>query len=119
MRTRAASTSARVGAVLARAASGLNVEHLLQDLTNGRQRIQLPGLHLIEQAPELGVLAHRLLEVAAGAGRGYREDLVCEVAAPAALELACRLEPRAMLQDLLPERAHALAPQRLGEHDRR
>jgi len=53
-RPRAASTSAIVGPV--------KVEHLLQDLVHGRQRIELAPLNRCEDAPELGVVGDLLLE---------------------------------------------------------
>src|SRR5581483_8030970 len=113
-RSRAASISASVGAVAV-----ANSEHLLQDLTNRRQRVELPGLHVVEKAPQLRALAHRVLEVLASACRGDGEHLGGEIAPAAGLELALRLEPRAVLADLLPQRVDSLAAQRLGENDRR
>ena len=52
-----------------------NVEHLLHDLANGRQRVELAALHLVEQPPQLGVAGDRLLEMRLRACRGDREDL--------------------------------------------
>src|SRR3954447_6445203 len=95
MRSRAASMSASSGLA--------NAEHLLEDLTNRGQRVELPLLHLGEQPLQLRVLAHRLLDLAARADRRNREHLVREVTAPALLELAFRVEPRAVLADLLPQ----------------
>src|SRR5207342_2009045 len=61
MRSRAASMSARVGRS--------NSEHLLEDLTNSRQRVEAAGLHVVEQAPQLRIVAHGQLEMAACPGR--------------------------------------------------
>src|SRR3954454_17475706 len=57
-RVRAASMSASVGAVAV-----ANAEHLLQDLTHRRERVELPGLHVLEEPAELRILLHLLLEV--------------------------------------------------------
>src|SRR5256885_1532158 len=64
-RARAASMSARFGAVLV-----ANVEHLLEDLPYGGQRVERSCLHLVEEPAQVGVVAHRLFEVPPGAGRG-------------------------------------------------
>src|SRR5436305_15227835 len=96
--------SASVGAVVV-----ANAKHLLQDRMYRRQRTQLPGLHLVEQAPQLLVPLHLVLQVASCPRRRDREHLAREIAGPPALELAFRLEPGAVLADLLPERVDALA----------
>ena len=96
-----------------------NSEHLLEDLTNGRQRVEPALLHVVEEAAQLRVVAHGQLEVPAGAGGGDLEHLGGEVRAAATLELTVGLEPGTMLGDLLPELLDALAAHRLGEHDRR
>ena len=94
------------------------MEHLLKDLTHRRERVEFPLLHRTEEAPQLGVVLHRLLDATPRAGGGDLEDLAREVAPAALLELAFRLEPAAVLGDLLPERVEALAAHRLGEDDR-
>src|SRR5579884_1627262 len=106
--------SASVGAVAV-----ANPEHLLQDLTDRRERVELALLHVLEQAAQLRVLLNLRLQMPPRARRGDAEDLGREVPSPARLELALRLEPRAMLLDLLPELGDPLAPDRLGEHDGR
>src|SRR3954469_25971104 len=70
-RPRAASISGSVGAVSVTA----NSEHLLQDLTNGAQRVEIAALHGVEQAPELRVARDCLLQMLLRAGRGDGEDL--------------------------------------------
>src|SRR5689334_2694517 len=69
-RSRAASMSASVGAVVV-----ANAKHLLQDLTNRRQRVEPALLHVAEEAPQLGALAHGCFEVATRAARRDLEDL--------------------------------------------
>src|SRR3954451_20996341 len=55
-RSRAASMSASVGAVIV-----ANAKHLLQNLTNGCQRVERSLLHLVEQAAELIASLHGIL----------------------------------------------------------
>ena len=76
-RARAASMSASVGPV--RIAIRLNSEYLLEDLANRRERIELPALHLTEQAGELGIVGDGLLEVRLGPRARDCEDLAREV----------------------------------------
>src|SRR5436305_11165620 len=57
-RARAASMSRRSGAVPV-----ANVKHLLEDLLHGREWVELAALHGVEHPPELGIVAHRPLEV--------------------------------------------------------
>src|ERR1041384_4161039 len=111
-RSRAASMSARVGAVVV-----ANAEHLLQDLTNRRQRVEPSVLHVAQEPSQLVALPHRLLEMAPRTRRGDLEDLGRQISAPPPLELAFGLEPGAVLGDLLPERVDAFTAHRLGEHD--
>src|SRR5438477_13220033 len=101
MRSRAASMSGSVGRS--------NVEHLLEDLTNRRQRVEPARLHVVEQPPKLGIVPDGRLEVPPCAGRGDLEHLLREVRAPPPLELAVGLEPRAVLRDPLPQLLEALA----------
>src|SRR3954451_4693128 len=113
-RSRAASMSASVGAVVV-----ANAKHLLQDLTNGRQGGELPFLHLVEQPAELVAPLHGILQMATRARRSDLEHLGREVAAAAALELTLALEPRPVLDDLLPQGLDPLTSHGLGEDDRR
>src|SRR5262249_31480676 len=106
--------SARVGAVVV-----ANAEHLLQDLTNRRQRVEPSFLHVAKEPTQLVALPPRFPQVTPCAVRGDLEDLRRQVPPPPPLELALRLEPGAVLGDLLPERVDALAAHRLGQHDRR
>src|SRR5579884_2479914 len=62
-RSRAASSSATAGPVLALRVVP-NPEHLLEDLTNRGQRVEPPLLDVGEQPPQRPVVAHRLLDVA-------------------------------------------------------
>src|SRR5579864_2049081 len=114
-RVRAASMSASVGAVFVAA----NVEHLLHDLSDGAQRVELPTLYLVQEPPELGIVGDRAFEVPFRARGGDGEDLAGEVARSPLGELSRRLEVRAVRLDLLPELGDVLAARRLGEHDRR
>src|SRR5438046_5230465 len=107
MRSRAASMSASVGRS--------NVEHLVEDLTNSRERVEPPRLDVVEQPPQLGVVADGRLEVPARPRRRDLEHLLREVRPPPPLELAVRLEPGAVLGDLLPERLEALPAHGLGQ----
>src|SRR2546423_14982411 len=93
MRSRAASMSGSVGRS--------NVEHPLEDLTNGRERVEPARLHLVEQPPQLGVVPHCRLEMPPRARRGDLEHLLREIRPPPPFELAVRLEPRAVLGDPL------------------
>src|SRR5690348_10029785 len=110
-RTRAASMSASVGRS--------KVKHLLEDLTNRSQRIELAPFDVVEQAAQLRIVLYRQLEVAACPRGRDLEHLLREIRAAPTLELALGLEPRAVLGDLLPERVDTLAAHRLGQHDRR
>src|SRR5262249_10925030 len=114
MRSRAASMSATVGAVFV-----ANLEHLVEDLTDGRERVELAPLHLVQQPPQLGVARDRALEMVLCPRRGDREHLGREVAPAPLVEAAVGGEVVAVRLDLLPERLDALAAQRLGEDDRR
>ena len=84
IRSRAASMSVSVGAVLV-----AKMEDLAKDRTHSGERVELPLLNLVEQTGELGIPGHGRLEMAAGAGRGDREDLGGEVAATPFLETGC------------------------------
>src|SRR5581483_7875927 len=112
-RSRAASMSARVGAVSVAA----NAEHLLQNLANCAQRVELTTLYLVEQAAELGIVGHRMLEMGFCPRRRDREHLAGEVPRAPLGELSRFLEVRAVLRDLRPQLVHVLAARRLGEHD--
>src|SRR5947208_2770102 len=114
-RVRAASMSMSVGAVFVT----VNAEHLLQDLSDCAQRIELPTLYLVEQAPELGIFAHGCLQMPVCPRRGDREHLAGEVARPPLLELPRLLEELAVLLELLPKLRDVLAARRLREDDRR
>src|SRR6266545_3004864 len=57
-RSRASSMSRSVGAVRI-----ANSEHLLHDFAHSRQGIELAALHLVEQAAQLGIVGHGVLQV--------------------------------------------------------
>src|ERR671938_113780 len=97
-RSRAASMSASVGAVRI-----VNAEDLVEDLADGAQRVELAPLHLVQQAAQLRVVRHRLLEVLLRARGGDREDLAAQIAAASLLQLAGVLEVAAVQLDLLPQ----------------
>src|SRR5688500_1756479 len=86
-RLRAASTSASVGAAVVG-----NSIHLLQDLTHGRERVELAGLHLVEQTAQLRLVRDRRLQVRLGPARRDGEDLAGEVPAAAPLQPPPRLQ---------------------------
>src|SRR5829696_9615203 len=103
MRSRASWMSASVGAVRSVAMGLRKMKDLLKDLTHGGERVELPPLYLVEQAPELRIVGHRLLEMRLRPAGGDREHLACEVSSPPLLETVLVLEVCAMLLDLLPE----------------
>src|SRR6266545_8050330 len=115
MRERASWMSASVGAVRCVA----NLEHLLKDLTHGRQRIELAPLHLVEQPPQLRIVGHRPLEVRLRATGRDGEDFARQVLAPPLLQPPLRLEVRPVLLDLRPELGNVLSVCGVGEYDRR
>src|SRR5438876_8203704 len=96
---RAASISVSVGPVV----SVANVEHLVHDLSNGRERVELSALHLIEQPPQLGIPGDRALEMGLRAGGGDREHLAGEILAPPLLQQPFAFEEGAVRLDLLPQ----------------
>src|SRR6266568_7263004 len=82
-RERAASMSGSVGARSVAA----NSEHLLQDLTNSTQGVELTALHLVEQAAQLRIVCDGELQVAFCPRGCDREHLAREIAAAPLLEL--------------------------------
>src|ERR1700751_2176558 len=113
-RWRACSISGRPGAAVV---AIVDPEDLLEYLSHRRQRVELTRLHFREQAPQLGVVCDRLLEVAARPARRDREPLAREVRPPPRLELPALLEVRAVLGHLLPQLGDVLAAHRLREDD--
>src|SRR5919201_3926081 len=114
IRARACSMSASWGAVLV-----AKLEHLLEDLSNGGEGVELTGLDLVEEPPQLRVVGNRPLEPRLGAGRGDGEHLAREMLAAARVQEPVALEVGAVLLDLLPELGDVLPAGRVGEHDRR
>src|SRR5438128_9759561 len=112
-RDRAASMSARLGAVRV-----TNVEHPLHDLPDGAQRVELAPLNLVEQPPQLGVALDGLLEVRLRAGARDGEHLAGEVPGAPLREKVVVLEVAPVLLDSLPELVDTLPAQGLGQHDR-
>src|SRR3954465_2748950 len=82
IRARAASMSVSCGAVVL-----VNVEHLLHDLANGRERVELAALDLVEQPAELLVVRNRTHQMCLCPGRSDSEHLACQVPPAARLEL--------------------------------
>src|SRR5205823_1122184 len=64
-----------------------NAEHLLQDLSDCAQRVELPPLYLVEQPPQLGIVRDRVLEMLLCPRRGDGEHFTRKVAGPPLLEL--------------------------------
>src|SRR5919197_3645069 len=91
-RRRAASMSASVGTVPV-----ANAEHLLHDLANGGQRVELAALHFGQEPSQLRVALDRVLEVRLRPRRRDSEHLAGEVLPPPLLEQALVLEVRPML----------------------
>ena len=96
-----------------------DVEHALEYLAHGAERVELPPLHLVEQPPQLGIAADRALEMPLRAAGRDGEDLSREVRLSPLLEPARLLQERPVPGDARPELGHVLAADRLGEHDRR
>src|SRR3954453_1072340 len=94
-RTRASWISLSPGAVFV-----FKLEHLLHDLPNGAQRVELAALHLVEQASQLGIVCDGPLQVRLRAARGDGQPLAGEILTPPLLEDALGLEERAVLLDL-------------------
>src|SRR5436305_14377345 len=103
--------SGSVGAV----AVAANAEHLLQDLSDCTQGIELSTLYLVEQPAQLGIVRHDVLDVRFGPGGCDGEDLTREVARTPLLEPARALEICPVSFELLPQLGHVLSARRLGE----
>src|SRR5947207_13714710 len=99
MRSRASLMSARVGPVRV-----AKLEHPLQYFPNGRKRIQLSALDLVEEPSQLRIVGDRSLEVRLRPARRDREHLARQVLPPALHEQPLRLEVLPVLLDLLPQR---------------
>src|SRR5215217_7500088 len=98
IRVRARSTSASVGPC-----SVFNSEHLLHDLANGAQGIELAPLHLVEQPAQLRVVFDRPFEMRLRARRRDGEHLTGEIPPPALVEPTVLLEELTVPDDLVPE----------------
>src|SRR5918994_779397 len=99
--------------------TGIDSEYLFKYLLHRRQRVELAALHLVEQAPQLGIVGDRPLQVRLRTRRGHREHLTGEVLAAPLVQQPVRLEVRAVLGDLVPELLDPLLLERFGEDDRR
>src|SRR6476659_1697656 len=108
-RRRAASMSAIVGAI--------ELEHLLEELPDGAERIELAVLDSGEHALEPGVGGDRLAQVGARTARGDGEHLGREVLAPPRLEPAVARERFTMGIECPPQLGSVLAAQGVGQHD--
>src|SRR5215203_5622801 len=115
IRSRASRMSAAVGAI----SVSFNLEHPHHYFPDRRQGIELPPLHLVEQAAQLRVVGHCPLQVGLGAGGCDRENLARQILAPPCVKEAVRLEVCPMTGDLFPQLGHPLAGDGLGEDDRR
>src|SRR5713226_7384488 len=107
--------SASVGAICCIA----KLEHPLHDLLYRSERIELPALHLVQEAPKLRIIRDGAIEMGLRAAGCNRKDLTGQILAPALLEPPVGLQISAMLLDLLPQLRHVLPGGRLGEDDRR
>src|SRR5437868_4419405 len=114
-RERAASMSGSVGAVSVAA----NSEHLLQDLTNRTERVELAALHLVEEPTQLRIVCDTFLEMPLCPRGGDCEHLAGKIAPPPFLEPPRLLEEGAVCLELLPQLGDVLAARRLGQDDRR
>src|SRR4029450_13846287 len=100
--------SARLGAVCVaifkfsgarlKSGTGIDSENPLKYLSHSRQRIELAALHLIQQAPKLGVVRHCLFQMCLCPRRRDREHLAGQVLAPALVEQPVGLEARAVVR---------------------
>src|SRR5687767_14311182 len=81
----------------------LNPEYLLHDLSNRAQRVELPPLHLAEEALELLVPPDGALEMRFRPRAGDREHLAGEMLGAAALQEPFVLQVGAVLLDLFPQ----------------
>src|SRR4051812_13719681 len=121
MRSRAAWMSARLGPVFvaigvaARVGLVGEVEHGLEDGMHRGERIELTPFDAVQEAPQLGIVGDRVLQMPARAGGGDREDLGGQVAAPSLVERAIALEPFTVRRDRLPKLGDALAAHGFGE----
>src|SRR5437764_14478681 len=102
---RAASISVSVGPVV----SVANVEHLVHDLSNGREWVELSALHLVEQPPQLGIPGDRALEMGLRAGGGDREHPASGIPAPPLLQQPFAFEEGAV-GPVLPPRLRPVLP---------
>src|SRR3954452_16169522 len=103
-RARASWISASVGPV-----SVFNLEHLLHDLADGRERVELPALDLVEQPPEFRIVRHGPLEMRLCARRRDGEDLAGEIPSAPLLEAPLVGEECAVLVDRRPQLVDPLA----------
>src|ERR1700746_3536792 len=97
----------------------IDVEDLVEDLTDSAERVELTALHLVQQPAQLRIVRDRALQMPLRASGRDREYLAREVAPPPLVEAPGVDEEGAVLADLLPQLRHAFVSHRLGEHDRR
>src|SRR5918999_2927155 len=110
--------SASVGIALV-AIVASHAEYLLHDLPTRGRRVDLPPLHLAEEALELLVPPDGALEMRLCPRARDRKDLAGEMLGTAALQEPFILQVGAVLLDLFPQLGDALAPHRVGQDDRR
>src|ERR671918_1108917 len=107
-RSRASAIALGVGAVVT------DTKHLLHDLPDRGQGVELPPLHLVEQPLQLRVVAYRGLEVRLRATGRHGEHFTRQIAPPALLEPAALLQVGPVLPELLPEQLDVLPAHGLG-----
>src|SRR5205085_6847944 len=111
---RAASISASVGPVV----SVAKVEHLVNDLSNRGERVELSALDLVQEPAQLGIVGNGALEMSLRTRRSDGEHLTGEMLATPLLEQFFVHEEGAVRLDVLPELRHVLAARRVRQHDR-
>src|SRR5262249_13058419 len=112
---RADSISVSVGPVV----SVAKVEHLVNDLLNRGERVELSALDLVEQPPQLRIARHGVLQMRLRARRRDRENFAGEVLAAPLLEQPLVDQEGAVRLDVFPQLGHVLTPSGVGQDDRR
>src|SRR6476661_5933238 len=108
---RAASISVSAGPVV----SVAKMEHLVNDLSNRGERVELSALHLVEQPAQLGIPRDSAFEMHLRARRPNCEHLGGEMLAAALLQDSLVHEESTVRFDVLPELRHVLPACRVGQ----
>src|SRR5712691_13206840 len=82
--------------------ASVKLEHLLHDLADRGQRVELAALHLVEQPAQLGVVGNGVLQMRLRPRRRNCEHLAGQVAPPPRLQLVVLLKEAPMSLQLLP-----------------